>query len=245
MSAYLKVLPAVLLDPEVLFFLGQKICLIVRDSLILDQRLDDICTAIEREGRTLCEVISRTTPQATDIDRAAIACEKSCSLLKTGIQLNLLLNDPERHAAALLLINTIENPEKYLKKSGYDISNDRIRDIIVNLESESMLKALEMLNLIHFFEELKEGYRQFEVIQIENEANRKPELLPTLRSTVSLYGILIDTLIANVRFENYRLLHKVEPILNRIETVIAEALEASCKQNSKLNAYIKEEALAI
>lgn len=245
MSAYLKVLPAVLLDPEVLFFLGQKICLIVRDTLMLDPRLEDICTAIEREGRTLCEVISRTTPQATDIDRAAIACEKSCSLLKTGIQLNLFQNDPERHAAALQLLATMENPEKYLKRSGYDISNDRIRDIIVNLESQHMIKALYMLNLLHFFEELKESYRQFEIIQIENEVNRKNEVLPTLRSTISLYGILIDTLIANVRFENYRLLHKVEPVLDRIETAITEALEATYRQNSKLNAYIKETEVAV
>ena len=245
MSAYLKVLPAVLLDPEVLFFLGQKISLIVRDNLLLDPRLEDICSAIEREGRTLCEVIARSSPVISDMDRAAIACEKSCSLLKTGIQLNLFQNDPERRAAAQLLLNAIENPEKYLQKSGYDISNDRIRDIIVNLESDSMAQALEKLHLNHFYDELKEKYRQFEVILIENPVDRNIETLPTLRSTIALYGLLIDTLIANVRFENYRLLHRVEPVLARIECVVSEALETTLKQNGKIQAYIKDEELII
>lgn len=243
MSAYLKILPAVLLEPDVIYFLGQKLCLIVRDTLILDPRMEDICSAIEREGRTLCEVLSRKTTYASEIDHLAIACEKSCSLLKTGIQLNLFQSIPERHTAALMLFNTIENPDKYLLKTGYDISGDRIRDIVVNLESEQMQRALQKLHMSDFFEDLKQKYQQFEIIQLENEVNHKPEMLPTLRSTIALYGMLIDTLITNVRFENYRLLHRVESVLNRIEAVVAEAIEATYKKNVKLNSYITEEAL--
>lgn len=245
MSAYLKIMPAVLLDPDVLFLLGQKICIIVRDTLLLDPRMEDICSAIEREGRTLCEVLSRTSPLSTNLDQATISCEKACSLLKFGIQLNLLQDDAERHAAAINLISTLENSEKHLQKNGYDISGDRIRDIIVNLESDQMQQALLKLNLQTFFDTLKEKYRQFEIVQIENEINHKPEALPTLRSTVSLYGMLIDTLIANVRFENYRLLHRVEPVLARIETAVTEAMETVFKQNKELNCYINEETITI
>lgn len=234
MSAYLKVLPAVLLEPEVLFSLGQKLCLIVRDSLLLDARMEDICSAIEREGRTLNEVISRSTIYSSDIDRAAIACEKAVSLLKTGVQIHLFQEDEHRHATAMVLNSTIENPGKHLSKSGYTISGDRIRDIIINLESERMQQALSELHLVAFFEDLKKCYRQYEIIQLENEVNHKEEILPTLRSTVSLYGMLIDTLIANVRFENYRLLHRVDPVISRIETVVNEAVEMTFNQHDKI-----------
>ncbi|MBN1578093.1 MAG: hypothetical protein JW913_16145 [Chitinispirillaceae bacterium] len=236
MSVYLKVLPAVLLDPDVLLILGRKICSIVRETLILDRRMEDICNAIEREGRTLSEVLDRMTasPFAADLDEAALACEKACSLLKAGIQLNLLVSDSERGIQAFLLYNAIENQGKYIQKDGYQ-PGDRISTIIVNLESDQMQQALLSLNLYPFFEDLKETYGRFETIQLENTLFPKTEQLPTLRSTVALYGMLVDTLIANVRFENYQLLHRVETVLIRIETVVAEATETIVQRHIELN----------
>jgi hypothetical protein len=237
MSVYLKVLPAVLLDPDILLIIGQKICSIVRETLILDRRMEEICAAIEREGRTLTEVLARnvTSPFAADFDVAVLACEKACSLLKAGVQLNLLNNDSERGSSALLLYNTLEKQAKHAHKAVYNISGDRIRDIIVNLESDLMQQSLLQLGLYPFFEDLKEAYERFETIQIENKLSQKKEQLPTLRSTVALYGMLIDTLIANVRFENYQLLHRVESVLLRIEAVVAEAMETTIKRQKVFN----------
>jgi hypothetical protein len=242
MSVYLKVLPAVLLDPEVLLELGQKICTIVRESLILDRRMEEICTALEREGRTLKEVIARNicSPYTADLDDAAIACEKACSLLKAGIQLNVLHHNQEYRMPAQRLLHSIDNQGKYIQKTGYDISNDRIRDIIVNLESPKMQQALVSLKLHELFNDLIEAYNRFESIKLENGVISKEEQMPTLRSTIALYGMLIDTLIANVRFENYQLLHRVESVLTKIETAVAEAMEINITRQKSETDFLKQ-----
>ncbi|MBN1308807.1 MAG: hypothetical protein JXA18_12865 [Chitinispirillaceae bacterium] len=250
MSVYLKVLPAVLLDPDVLLVLGRKICSIVRETLILDHRMEEICTAIEREGRTLNEVLDRITisPFAAELDEAALACEKACSLLKAGIQLNLLVSDPERVSQALLLHNAIENQNRYIRKNGYR-PVDRIRTIIVNLESEQMQRALLSLNLYPFFDDLKKAYERFDTLQLEHALVPKTTKLPTLRSTIALYGMLVDSLIANVRFENYQLLHRAELVITRMEAVVAEATETMVQRHKKLTETIAnvapEESMAL
>lgn len=232
MSVYLKVLPAVLLAPEVLLDLGQKICLIVRDTLILDRRMEDICNAIEREGRTLKEVIDRdtTSPFTADLDDAALCCEKACSLLKAAIQLHLFHSDALHVSNAMLLYQVMEGKAKRSSRNGSTAVSDRIREIITALGSEPMQRALVSLNLQSDFNELQCAFQKCETICFENNLLHKTEQLPTLRSTIALYGMLIDTLIANVRFENYQLLHRVETVLARIETVVAEAMEVTVRR---------------
>lgn len=244
MSVYLKVLPAVLLDPDVLLELGQKVCTIVRDSLILDRRMEEICTSIEREGRTLRFVIERnkTSPFAADLDNAAIACEKACSLMKAGLQTILLHKNSEHHPDALKLHHSIEDFEKSCHKKGYDNSGERIREIVVNFEKEEFQRSLYLLNLHPFFEDLKEAYHRFETIKTENELIRESERLPTLRSTIALYGMLIDTLIANVRFENYQLLHRVESVLTQIEKVVSEAMKSTLQKEKSISDYNRTQA---
>jgi hypothetical protein len=239
MSVYLKVLPAVLLDPDVLLELGQKICTIVRDSLILDRRMEEICASIEREGRTLRFVIERnkTSPFTADLDDAAIVCEKACSLLKAGLQTILLQNNPEHHSEALKLHHAIEEFEKSCQKQGYDNSGDRIKEIVVNLGKEEFQHYLYNLNLYSFFDDLKAAYQRFETIKMENNLIQKSEQLPTLRSTIALYGMLIDTLIANVRFENYQLLHRVESVLTQIEKVVSEAMRTTLEKQKVSKNY--------
>jgi hypothetical protein len=229
MSVYLKVLPAVLIEPEVLLDLGQKICLIVRDSLILDRRMEDICKAIEREGRTLKEVINRdtTSPFTADLDDAALACEKACSLLKTAIQLNLFHPDAVRASKAVSLYDIFEGKRKSSTRNSSSIVSDRIRDIITALGTDQMQEALTALNLQESYKVLQGAFQKCETVFFENNLLHKNEQLPTLRSTIALYGMLIDTLIANVRFDNYQLLHRVESVLVRIEAVVAEAMRAT------------------
>ena len=236
MSVYLKVLPAVLLDPDVLLILGQKICSIVRETLILDRRMEEICIAIEREGRTLNDVIDRitTTPFSSALDDAALGCEKVCSLLKAGIQLNLFLPDSKRVAQASLLYNVLENQDKCIQSEGYQCS-DRMSDILRTLEADQMQQALLYLDLLPFYHELKDVYKRFETVLFENSLIKQPDQLPNLRSTIALYGMLVDTLIANVRFENYQLLHRVEIVLKRIETAIGEATNTMVQRQKALS----------
>jgi hypothetical protein len=232
MSVYLKVLPAVLLEPDVLLDLGQKICLIVRDTLILDRRMEDICNAIEREGRTLKEVIDRdtTSPFTADLDEAALSCEKACSLLKAAVQHNLFDADSPRVSSAMQLYGVLEGKRKNSSRSGNSPVSERIRDIITSLGTEQMQQALTMLHLQKNFQTLRDTFQTCETVYFENNLLHKTEQLPTLRSIIALYGMLIDTLIANVRFENYLLLHRVETVLARIETVVAEAMEETVRR---------------
>lgn len=234
MSVHLKVLPAVLIDPDVLLATGIKICTLVRQALILDHYMEEICCAIDQEGRTLSEVLSRTrsAPFLAEQDQLEIACGKACSLLKTAVQLNLFQNDPERQDAAHLIQNVFDHLDKQSARQGYDISSDRIRDSIVNLESDQLKEAIATINCQHFFEQLVETYQRYETAQMQTSYLAHAEQIPSLRSTIGLYGMLIDTLIANVRFENYRLLHRVESVLMQIETVLIEATEsATSSQN--------------
>ena len=243
MSVYLKVLPAILLEPDVLLKLGQSICMIVRESLILDRRMDELCTALEREGRTLKEVINRNnrTPNSAYFDEAAIACEKACALLKAGIQLYVLHQDPVYRIPAQKLLISIDCQGRHLQKSGYNISNDRIRDIIVNLESPQMQQALTVLKINLLYNDLKESYTRLESIRFETECIDRPEQMPTLRSTIALYGMLIDTLIANVRFENYQMLHRVESVLLRIEAAVSDAMTKTVSQSQPVEFLLKQQ----
>lgn len=237
MSVYLKVLPAVLLEPGVLLDLGQKICLIVRDTLILDRRMEDICKAIEREGRTLKEVIDRdtTSPFTADLDEAALSCEKACSLLKAAIQQNLFIADSVRVSNAMQLYKIMEGKRKHSSRSGNSPVSDRIREIIVVLGSVQMQQILASLQLMDLYRYLQTAFQKCETIYLENNLLHKTEQLPTLRSIIALYGMLIDTLIANVRFENYQLLHRAETVLARIENVVAEAMEETVRRQIVIN----------
>lgn len=227
MSVYLKVVPAVLLDPDILLRLGQSICTIVRSSLILDRRMEEICDAIEREGRTLNEVIlhNQLTPLHADLDMAAIGCERAYSLLKAGIQQNVLHCESQYRSSAMVLHQTIQKIREENRSGGYDISGNRIKIIIDRLSTEEVQAVLIKLDLIHLFNSLNTEYERFSKLLAEYNHLGQPEQLPTLRSTMALYGMLIDTLIANVRFENYQLLHRVESILMQIESVMTEAME--------------------
>jgi hypothetical protein len=236
MSVYLKVLPAVMLEPDILLNLGKKITSIVRESLILDRRMEEICTAIDREGRTLTEVIHRNNSVTFtgELDDAAIACEKSCSLLRAAVQVYFLHQNPENISAVQCLHQILEKKESSGKKSSNALSSDRFKDIIVELESYDAQSALEMLHLVSFYDALKIAYERYEATIFERRFAPQTELLPTLRSSIALYGMLIDTLIANVRFENYRLLHRVQSVLSQIEIVINEAVSVSARQQKKL-----------
>lgn len=234
MSVHLKVLPAVLIDPDVLLATGKKICLIVRNALILDHRMEEICCAIDQEGRTLSEVLSRTrfAPCIAEQDQLGIACGKACSLLKTAVQLNLFQNDPERQEAAHQIQTVFDLLDKQSARHGYDISSDRIRDSLINLESDQLQEAIATINCQPFFEQLSETYQRYETAQLQTSYLAHAEQIPSLRSTIGLYGMLLDTLIANVRFENYRLLHRVEAVLVQIETVLIEATESAANNQN-------------
>lgn len=227
MSVYLKVLPAVLLDPDVLLELGQSISSIVRNSLILDRRMEELCDSMDREGRTLNEVLIRNqlTPVHADLDHAAIGCERACSLLKAGIQQFLFHSDASFRSSALNLYHTIQKVRNGVKTSGYDISEDRIKEILKHLDSKEAQNNLTKLDLLPFYDVLKSEFTTFSKTLQEFKLLQHPEQLPSLRSTIALYGMLIDTLIANVRFENYQLLHRVQSILTQIESVVSNAME--------------------
>ncbi len=240
MSLYLKVIPAVLLEPDVLLCLGRKICSIVRDSLILDRRMEEICLALEREGRTFGQVIARNNTSAitANLDEAAVACEKSCSLLKAGIQLNLLNHDEQYRIPAHLLQIAIELHGNDPRRQESTEPGNRIRNIIATLETEQMLKALQILNLQRLFEDLKNAFQKFEAILAEKNRIHEQAQMPSLQSTIALYGMLVDTLIANVRFENYQLLHRVESVLMRIETAVKKAMEINIERQREERHYM-------
>lgn len=248
MSVYLKVLPAVMLEPDILLKLGIKITAIVRDSLILDRRMEEICSALDREGRTLNEVIKRNTALVFtgEIDEAAIACEKSCSILKAAIQVHFLRQNPENIAEIQLLHQIIEKPGKISNRTVYAISSERIKDIIENLDTLEAQEALSTLHLESFYEELKTAYERLESVLFESRFTPQPEQLPTLRSSIALYGMLLDSLIANVRFENYQLLHRVQSVLFQIETVVSEAVSISVKRQKEQHPFqvTSQQALA-
>jgi hypothetical protein len=243
MSVYLKVLPAVLLDPDVLLHLGQNICAIVRHSLILDRRMEELCDAIEREGRTLNEVILRNqlTPIHADLDMATIGCERACSLLKAGIQQYLFHDESDYRSSALILHRTIRKVREENQAGGYDISGNRIKVIIDRFSTEKIQTVLTHLDLTHLFHSLKTEYQKFSALLKEFNLLKQSEQLPTLRSTMALYGMLIDTLIANVRFENYQLLHRVESILCQIESVVTEAMETMIERLCETDSAIDSE----
>ena len=248
MSVYLKVLPAVMLEPDILLNLGQKITSIVRESLILDRRMEEICTALEREGRTLQEVIERNNTMVFtgEIEEAAIASEKACSLFKAVVQLLFLQQNEEYSSHVQLLYETLEKPGKISNKTIYSISSERIRDIVEKLDTEEAREAIVALHMEHFFEDLKSSFDHFETVLFECRFTPKTEQLPTIRSSIALYGMLLDTLIVNVRFENYQLLHRVQSVLSRIETVVTEAVAESVsrqKDRKQFPATI-EQALA-
>ena len=232
MSVYLKVVPAVMLEPDILLDLGNKITSLVRESLILDRRMEEICASIEREGRTLEKIISRNSDLVStgEIEEAAIACEKSCSLLKAAVQLHFLQQNPEHSEAVGLLHTIFEKPAKISNKTVYSLSRERIRDIIDHLDTLEAGEALSLLHLDDFFEDLKIRFDRFELILFQNNTSAPPDNIPTLRSSIALYGMLLDTLIANVRFENYQLLHRVQSILSRIETILSSAVTRSVER---------------
>ena len=247
MSVYLKVLPAVLLDPDVLLQLGQNITSIVRNSLILDRRMEELCDAIDREGRTLNEVLLRNqlTPIHADVDHAAIGCERACSLLKAGIQQYLFHPEADFRSSALKLHITIKQVKDEVKSSGYDISGNRIKVILERLASKELQIFLTNLNLLPFYTALKSQYTTFSETLHEYKLLQQREQLPTLRSTIALYGMLIDTLIANVRFENYQLLHRVQSVLTQIELVVSEAMETMIERQNESNDIAVESEDAI
>ena len=232
MSVYLKVVPAVMLEPDILLDLGINITSLVRKSLILDLRMEEICNSIDREGRTLDKIISRNAgnPLTGEIDEAAIACEKSCSQLKAAVQLHYLQPPGMYPDEVQLLHGIFEKPAKISSKNAYSLSSERISDIIGHLESIAAQEALSTLHLDGFYDDLKSKFEVFESMLAATPAPEVPEQLPTLRSSIALYGMLLDTLIANVRFENYRQLHRVQSILSQIETVISGAVDASVKK---------------
>ena len=232
MSVHLKVVPAVMLEPDILLDLGINITSLVRSSLILDHRMEEICNSIDREGRTLDKIISRNTSDSSTgrIDEAAIACEKSCSLLKAAVQLHYLQETNICSDEIHLLYTLFEKPAKISTKNAYSLSSERIRDIIGHLDTIEAREALSLLHLTAFYEDLKNKFDVFQSMLTATPDFEVPEQLPTLRSSIALYGMLLDTLLANVRFENYRQLHRVESILSQIETIIAQAIEASVKK---------------
>lgn len=218
-----------MLEPDILLDLGKQITSIVRDSLILDRRMEEICTALDREGRMLSEVIDRNNSiiYTGEIDDAAIACEKACSLLKAAIQVYFLQHNSNTVTATQLLHQIIESHGRVTNKSAGAISSERIKDILDGLETNDAQAALATLHLVSFYEDLKIAFERLEATLFEKRFTTQPEKLPTLRSSVALYGMLIDTLIANVRFENYQLLHRVQSVLSQIETVISKAVSDS------------------
>ena len=233
MSVYLKVVPAVMLEPDILLALGRKITSLVRDSLILDRRMEEICSSIEREGRTLDRIIIRNNDLVStgEVEEAAIACEKSCSLLKTAVGFHFLRQDPDHLAAIRLLYPIFEKPARISQKNAYSLSSERIRDIIDNLDTIEAREALSLLHLDAFYEDLKHRFDRFASMLASDETfSASHEHLPTLRSSIALYGMLLDTLIANVRFENYQLLHRVESILSKIETILSEGITESVER---------------
>ena len=223
-----------MLEPDILLALGRKITSLVRDSLILDRRMEEICSSIEREGRTLDRIINRNNDLVStgEVEEAAIACEKSCSLLKTAVGFHFLRQDPEHLAAIRLLYPIFEKPARISQKNAYSLSSERIRDIIDNLDTIEAREALSLLHLNTFYEDLKRRFDRFASMLASDEtfSASHEQQLPTLRSSIALYGMLLDTLIANVRFENYQLLHRVESILSKIETILSEGITESVER---------------
>lgn len=247
MSVYLKVVPAVMLEPDILLDLGNNITSVVRSSLILDQRMEEICASIDREGRTLDKIISRNADQLSTgkTDEAAIACEKSCSLLKAAVQLHYLKQSEMYSEEIQHLYDLFEKPVKISSKNAYSLSSERIRDIIEHLDTIESREALALLHLEDFYLELKNKFETFAALLSDEPVPETSGQLPTLRSSIALYGMLLDTLIANVRFENYHQLHRVESILSQIETVIAEAVTASVqRQRNRLPTTLTEPVAA-
>ncbi len=224
-----------MLEPDILLNLGTQITSLVRNSLILDRRMEELCASIDREGRTLKRIISRNTSFAEKgtIEEAAISCEKSCSLLKAAVQLHFLQQDPEFTDMVRLLYSILEKPTKISNKNAYSLSSERIRDIIANLDSIEAREALATLHLDSFFNDLTTRFDRFQGLLREGDDQDQNEQLPTLRSSISLYGMLLDTLIANVRFENYQLLHRVQSILAKIEGIISEAVIRSVERQQQ------------
>lgn len=231
-----------MLEPDILLNLGTQITSLVRNSLILDRRMEELCASIDREGRTLERIINRNTAFAEkgEVEEAAISCEKSCSLLKAAIQLHFLQQAPEFTDAVRLLYSILEKPTKFSNKNAYSLSSDRIRDIIDNLDSIEAREALTALHLDSFFNDLTTRFDRFQGLLREGDCQDQSEQLPTLRSSISLYGMLLDTLIANVRFENYQLLHRVQSILAKIEGIISEAIIRSVERQQQRDQHLLE-----
>ncbi len=227
MSVLLKSVPTVLFDPDVLLELGQKICRIIRETLILDPKMEDICNAVEREGRTLKDILERNKASTftKEYEETAMRCERAYILLKTAIRINCFRNDSEHSNHALSLYKVFETPIKKRKRW-----IERIKEVIVILETAQMQNALMYLELLPFYRELKEEFERYETFRQESALINQPDPLPSIRAAASLYGDLLDTLTANVRFVNYQMIHQAELVVNRIESVVNEAVITMIKR---------------